>query len=114
MKTSRAVAIGIILFLATPAFGAVGGSISGTVKDATGGVIPGAMVTVTNVSLRTEYRTMTDGRGYFSFPNLAVGRYDLNIEMGGFKPQKKNGLVIDIDTALEVNTSVEVSEITQE
>src|SRR5712692_10490401 len=77
-----------ILLAAVAAWAAVGGSISGTVKDSTGGVIPGAMVTVTNVALRTEFKTMTDGRGYFSFPNLAVGRYDLTIEMGGFKPQK--------------------------
>src|SRR6266481_2454849 len=86
----------MIPLLALTAWGAVGGSISGTVKDATGGVIPGAMVTVTNVSLRAEFKTVTDARGYFSFPNLAVGRYDLTIECGGFKPQKKNGLVIDV------------------
>src|SRR5437763_15891565 len=73
---------------------AVGGSTSGIAKDVTGGAIPGAMVTVTNVGLRTEYKTMTDTRGYFSFPNLAVGRYDLTIEAAGFKPQKKSGLVI--------------------
>src|SRR5215471_20595553 len=94
----------MFVLMSVVGWAAVGGSISGTVKDATGGVIPGVMVTVTNVALRREYKTMTDGRGYFSFPNLAVGRYDLTIEMGGFKPQKKNGLVIDIDTALEVNT----------
>src|SRR6266850_4658014 len=104
----------IMPLLAVAAWGAVGGSISGSVKDATGGVIPGAMVTVTNVSLRTEFKTMTDGRGYFSFPNLAVGRYDLTIECGGFKPQRRTGLVIDVNTALEVTASLEVGDITQE
>src|SRR5437879_6295218 len=111
---SSILAAAAVLVLATVAWGAVGGSISGTVKDVTGGVIPGAMVSVTNVGLRTQFKTITDGRGYFSFPNLAVGRYDLTIEMGGFKPQNKKGLVIDIDTALEVNTSLEVSDISQE
>src|SRR6266850_2547441 len=104
----------IMPLLAVAAWGAVGGSISGSVKDATGGVIPGAMVTVTNVSLRTEFKTMTDGRGYFSFPNLAVGRYDLTIECGGFKPQRRTGLVIDVNTALEVTASLEIGDITQE
>ena len=102
------------IFLATAAWAAVGGSISGTVKDATGGVIPGAMITVTNAGIRTEFKTVTDARGYFSFPNLAVGRYDLAIEATGFKPQKKNGLVIDVNTALEVNATLEVGDITQE
>src|SRR5437867_2084528 len=103
-----------VIFLATAAWAAVGGSISGTVKDATGGVIPGAMISVTNAGIRTEFKTITDARGYFSFPNLAVGRYDLAIEATGFKPQKKNGLVIDVNTALEVNATLEVGDITQE
>src|SRR5215471_196530 len=104
----------IIIFLATAAFGAVGGSISGTIKDSTGGVIPGAMVTVTNSSIRTEFKTMTDARGSFSFPNLAVGSWDLSIETTGFKPEKKRGLVIDVNTALEVNATLEVQNVTQE
>src|SRR5215831_3106388 len=104
----------IIIFLATAAFAAVGGSISGTIKDSTGGVIPGAMVTITNSSIRTEFKTMTDARGYFSFPNLAVGTWDLSLEATGFKPQKKNGLIIDVNTALEVNATLEVESVTQE
>src|SRR5215467_13081825 len=104
----------IIVLLATSILAAVGGSITGTIKDSTGGVIPGAMITVTNTAVRTEFKTVTDARGYFSFPNLAVGTYDLSIELAGFKPQKKNGLVIDVNTALEVNATLEVSAVTQE
>src|SRR5262245_49675575 len=100
----------VAVLLSTSALAAVGGSIAGTVKDTTGAVIPGAMITVTNSALRTEFKTTTDGRGYFSFPNLAVGRYDLVIETTGFKPQKKNGLIIDVDTALEVNATLEVGD----
>src|SRR5215831_8128411 len=83
-----------IFLFPTAVNAAVGGSISGTIKDATGGVVPGAMIAVTNSSLRTEFRTTTDARGYFSFPNLAVGAYDLSIEASGFKSQKRTGLVI--------------------
>src|SRR5215467_55553 len=107
-------ALAAFVLSAFPLCAAVGGSISGTIKDPTAGVIPNAMVTVTNVSLRTEFKTMTDSRGYFSFPNLAVGRYDLVIEATGFKPQKKSGLVIDVNTALEVNATLEVGDVTQE
>src|SRR5215471_11375193 len=83
----------IVLSLAVTALAAVGGSISGTVRDATTGVIPGATVTVTNRALRTEFKTMTDSRGHFSFPNLAVGTYELSMEVTGFKPLKRSGLV---------------------
>ena len=102
------------LFPAAMMLAAVGGSISGTVKDSTAAVIPGAMVTVTNVALRTEFKTTTDAKGYFSFPNLAVGRYDLVIELPGFKSQKKTGLVIDVNTALEVSAALELADVTQE
>jgi carboxypeptidase family protein len=104
-----------VLFIAAGTLlAAVGGSISGTIKDSTAAVIPGAMVTVTNVALRTEFKTTTDAKGYFSFPNLAVGRYDLVIELPGFKSQKKTGLVIDVNTALEVSAALELADVTQE
>jgi Carboxypeptidase regulatory-like domain len=114
MRTRNIVALGFILFLATATFAAVGGSISGTVKDSTGGVIPGAMITVTNASLRTEFKTVTDTRGYFSFPNLAVGTYDLSVDATGFKSEKKNRLVIDVNTALDLNATLEVGTVSQE
>src|SRR6185369_8543260 len=114
MRTSNIVVVGIILFLATAAFAAVGGSISGTVKDSTGGVIPGAMITVTNASLRTEFKTVTDTRGYFSFPNLAVGTYDLSVDATGFRSEKKNRLVIDVNTALDLSVTLEVGTVSQE
>src|SRR5437879_525018 len=113
-RSSLLVLLATIFLLASVTWAAVGGSISGTVKDSTGGVIPGAMITVTNTAVRTAFKTMTDNRGYFSFPNLAVGRYDLTIEATGFKPQKKSGLVIDVNTALEMNATIEVGDITQE
>jgi hypothetical protein len=103
-----------LLFSTGTILAAVGGSISGTIKDSTAAVIPGAMVTVTNVALRTEFKTTTDAKGYFSFPNLAVGRYDLVIELPGFKSQKKTGLVIDVNTALEVSAALELADVTQE
>jgi len=106
--------LALMTCLAISGWAAVGGSISGTLKDTSGGVVPGAMVTVTNVGVRTEFKTTTDVRGSFSFPNLAVGRYDLTIEAAGFKAQRKSGLVIDVNTALEVSTTLEVSGLTQE
>lgn len=104
----------LLLFTTAVMSAAVGGSISGTVKDSTGGVIPGATITVTNSSIKTEFKTTTDARGFFSFPNLAVGTWNLTIELAGFKTEKKAGLVIDVNTALEANATLEVESVTQE
>lgn len=103
-----------IIVFGSVAWAWVGGSISGTVKDSSGGVIPGAMITVTNTALGAEFKAISDSKGYYSFPNLAVGRYDLNVDAAGFKPQKKNGLVVNVDSAIEVTTSLEVLEVTTE
>src|SRR5262249_28262182 len=93
---------------------AVGGSISGTVKDSTGGVIPGVMLTLTNTSLGTQFKTTTDAQGLFTFPSLPVGRYDLTIETAGFTSQKKPDLVVDADSALQINATLEVQGLTNE
>src|SRR5437762_11572721 len=96
----------IIPCFAIALYAAVGGSISGTIKDATGGVIPGATLTLTNVALGTQSKLMTDSQGLYTFPSLPVGRCGLTIELARFKPQKKTGLAIDADSALQVNATV--------
>jgi hypothetical protein len=108
--------LGIVLTgcLAVCVLGAVGGSISGTVKDLTGGVIPGAALTLTNTTLGTQFKTVTDGQGLYTFPSLPVGRYDLTIDSPGFKPQKKTNLAIDADSALQINATLEVGGVASE
>src|SRR5947199_6196515 len=67
----------------------VSGGISGTVKDTTGGVVPGVTVTATNVGLGTPFSVTTNSQGFYSLPKLPVGRYDVLIQLEGFKPQKQ-------------------------
>ena len=71
-----------IMMLAATVCWAVGGSISGTVKDSSGGAIPGAMLTLRNTSLGTQFKTTADSQGLYSFPNLPVGRYINNSTFG--------------------------------
>ncbi len=61
------------------------GTISGTVKDAQGGIVPGATVTVTSTQTQQSNTTVTDATGYYTFPNLNAGRYELLVELSGFK-----------------------------
>src|SRR5262249_19067206 len=93
-----------------PASAQVGGSVSGTVKDPTGAVVPGVTVTATNTVLNTMFNTVTDGQGLYSFPKLAVGKYDLTLQIEGFKPQKRTGIQVDADSALQINATLELGE----
>lgn len=90
------------------AFAQAGGSISGIVKDQTGGVIPGATVVLMNTALGTSFDTVTDAQGAYSFPNVPVGRYDLTISLEGFKPLKRTGLSVDINSRLQIDGTLEV------
>ena len=106
--------IGVFLASACgPAWGAVTGSVSGTIQDQTGGVIPGATLTITNTAQGIQQKTSTDAKGFYTFPSLAVGTYELEAESSGFQPYKRTGLVIDADSALMVNIQLQTAERTE-
>src|SRR5690242_15723035 len=60
-------------------FGAVTGRISGTVKDPTGAVVPSAEVTALETQTGIRNATRTDAQGFYSFPSLPVGHYELEV-----------------------------------
>ena len=86
----------------------VGGSLSGTVKDPTGGVVPGVSVLATNTVLNTMFNTVTDGQGSYTFPKLPVAKYDVTLTIDGFKPQKRTGIQVDADSAIQINATLEL------
>jgi hypothetical protein len=100
----------VLLGLWSPlaAFAGVGGRISGTVKDASGYVVPKATVSITNTATGIRQALTTDDRGVFAFLDLQVGQYDLEIVSSGFKPYQRKGIVIDADSALLIDALLEV------
>jgi hypothetical protein len=59
-------------------------SISGVVRDASGGVLPGVQLTLTDTTTRVQYWRVTDGGGSFVFPDLLPGPYTLLASLPGF------------------------------
>ncbi len=109
----RVALVCIVVFCCARVWAATGGSISGTVTDQSGASVPGASVTLVNLDLTTSYKATTNAQGFYSFPNLPVGRYELTIEATGFKSQKKTGLVVDADAAVRVDASLAVGNKTE-
>jgi Carboxypeptidase regulatory-like domain len=101
-------ALVILLAAVLPLWGATGGSISGTVVDPSGAVIPRAALSLVNAAQQTTYQAVSDIRGFYSFPNLPVGHYDLTISAAGFTTQRKIDLMVDTDSALRVDASLSV------
>jgi len=96
------------------ALAATTGSISGTLKDPSGAVIPGAMMIATNTAQGIQSKTTTDDKGFYIFPSLPVGRYNLQAEAPGFKTAKRNDLVVDLDSALQIDLAMEMIEKIEE
>jgi hypothetical protein len=119
-KTPALAAVFAVLFsFCTAAIAQVtSGSLLGTVRDASGAVIPGATVTVTDTGKGTTSVKQTDTEGNYSVPNLLPGTYNVTVEMKGFKRSVANNVVLDIDQkanldfALETGGASETVEVT--
>jgi hypothetical protein len=95
--------LAILFCWLAPLWAAASGSISGTLRDPSGSVVSGATVRLINTALRSEFKAISDGQGFYSFPAVPVGHYDLTIQAAGFKTQKRTNLTLDTDAALKVN-----------
>src|SRR4029453_6943627 len=78
--------------------------LSGTVTDATGGVLPGVTITLKNADTGSSRRTGTDAQGRDSFAALnPTGKWTLSVELPGFAPQNREGLEFQANTKPEIN-----------
>ena len=78
------------------------GSLTGTAKDESGGVLPGATVTVASAALIGGPWTMSaDERGQFRFPSLAPGLYSLEIQLANFTTHREEGIRVDLQSNVE-------------
>jgi carboxypeptidase family protein len=116
LRDSIARLIGVVislLFASGIAWASVGGSISGTIKDPSGAVIAGAVVTVTNSDTGSKQIVKSNANGAYSFAVLSVGHYSVEVDHPGFKPYRRVGIVLDINSALVVDAILHVGEKTE-
>src|ERR1700722_8298464 len=92
------------------ALAAVGGSISGTVKDPSGAVVPKATVTAVNTDTGVKQVVKTNDAGTYSFPTLPVGRYEIDVTAEGFKPYRRASITLDVNSAILVDAALELGE----
>ena len=100
----------LLLAMSAPLFAADGGSLLGTVSDQHDAVVAGATVTVTAATTGVKQSVVTDGRGFYSFQNLPVGTYDVAMDAAGFKPLRRTGVVINVDSKSVVDVSLSIGE----
>ena len=86
---------------------ATSGSVSGTVHDPSGAVVPGATVTISDVAKGTKSVTHTDPVGSYAFPSLLPGTYTISVEMTGFKRSVQANFPLDIDQKADLDISLQ-------
>src|SRR5579859_4200231 len=100
----------VLVALQHATWAAIYGRIAGTVTDPSGAAIPGALVTVTNPAQGITMKAAADSKGDYAFPSLPVGTYDVLFEASGFRSEKRTGLVIDANAAIQQNVAMQVAE----
>jgi hypothetical protein len=95
-------------------WGSVTGSISGTVMDPSGAVIPGVAVVAHNTETSIQTSTHTNLAGFYSFPALPAGHYEVIITNKGFQGYRQTGLVLDVNSALRVDATLQLGITTQQ
>src|ERR1043166_6974257 len=83
-------------------------SLSGTVKDTTGAVLPSAAVTATQVERNLTFRTITDGYGRYVLQDLPVVRYSVSSNATGFKTFSQTAVELTVDQRAVLNVVLEV------
>jgi hypothetical protein len=89
------------------------GTITGTVKDASGGVIPSTKITATHLQTGRTRTVMTNASGNYTLPQLAIGDYEIRAEKSGFKLFDQKGITLNADTVLPLNITLQVGQMTQ-
>src|SRR5262249_54287326 len=99
---------------------AANGTITGTVSDASGAVIPGVNVEVKNAATGVVFTTISTETGNYTAPNLPPGNYAITASLPGFKKYDRTGVslaaaqVLRLDVSLEVGAAGETIEVAAE
>ncbi len=92
---------------------AVKGSLLGTVTDASGAVIPGASVTITEVNTNLTRSTVTNESGNYVFGNLDRGVYRVEVQLAGFKKAIRERADVLVNEDTRVDMRLQAGDITQ-
>lgn len=89
-------------------------SLGGTVVDSSGGVVPGATVTVQNTGTDLTKRMLSGADGSYLFPILPVGTYTLRVEKTGFKTYEQSGILLTVNQAVTQGVVLQLGSVSQQ
>ncbi len=110
--TRRLALILILALLAAPlAAQRFTASIRGAVTDQNGGVLPGATVNLEGTETGLNRTTFTNESGIYTFSDLPVGAYEINVSLDGFKAAEITEITLNVADVREVNAQLELGDV---
>jgi hypothetical protein len=86
-------------------------TLSGTVEDLTGSVVPNVKITVINPSINRQYHMFTDSEGNFTFASLAPGLYTVTARCDGFAPVDIKDVVLNVNDRKAIKIKLQVGAV---
>jgi len=98
-------------FLAVAYGQSTSATLSGTVADEQGSVVPNASVTVTNTATGLQRQATTSNEGAFTIPLLPPAAYTVLVERQGFATAKLNDVVLNVNANVTLNIQLNVGQV---
>src|SRR5437763_1868768 len=89
------------------------GSIVGTVRDASGGAVPGVAVSVTHEATNKVFPAVTNELGNYSFTTLLPGAYRAHMELKGFRPVDIRGIELQVNQTIRHDAVLQVGDVNE-
>ncbi len=106
--------IALAVLCAAAAFGqSARGTITRTIRDASGAVVPGARIVLTNTQTGVNFTVPSNEDGDYTVPQLQVGVYTVRVEKQGFRPAAVSGLVLNASATVRADATLEVGAANQ-
>ncbi len=102
-----------VALMASLAYGQVTTSLSGTVTDSSGAVLPGADVVAKADETGTTFTAVTNERGIFTIPAMPIGRYTVTVSLSGFKTVALSDIRLSTATAAQVTVKLELGQLSE-
>ena len=88
-------------------------AITGKVSDPSGGAIPGARVTATDIERSTQYPTATNAEGMYNLPRVPIGTYNVKVEAQGFQTSTQSNITLVLNQVARLDFQLQVGSMTQ-
>jgi hypothetical protein len=105
--------LSLVLLIVLPVFAQTQASVSGVIHDATGAVIPGVSVSITNPDTNFIRTAISNEAGVYNLPGLQPGTYNMKVELPGFRTITQNDVELQIQQSARLDFTLQVGEVSQ-